>query len=191
MAKVQRGKQPKAKKKATSAGGRKRTTAATKTKGTPQKKATAQTLTFRPREKTDDAFIIEVTMQTLKEVYQQSVGMELREDLVLEWTNQGDYTGIIERGGKPVGYYSYLEHVPNRWYIGALVLTPDMQGQGIGQQIFAHIEQSAREQRIYMLEAHVQVENEAGLAFWTKQGFEKEGQPTRGSQLIRKTLEAR
>lgn len=182
VAKMRGGKQ-RAKKKPANAGQRRGSGA-----GAKKKRVTAAKLTFRKREKVDDAFIIEVTMQTLKQVYEQSVGIELREEHVLEWTDAGDYTGIIELGGKPIGYYSYLEHVPNRWYIGALVLAPNVQGQGIGKQIFAHIEREAREQGIGTLEAHVQSENRDALGFWTKQGFEVVGEPKHGSHLIRKTL---
>ena len=143
VAKLQ-GRKQTARKKATSTGVGKRRKRAQSTKK--KKTLAAPQLTFRQREKTDDAFIIDVTMQTLKDVYQQSVGQELREEHVLEWTNAGDYTAIIELNGKPVGYYSYLQHMPNRWYIGAMVLSPKAQGQGIGKQIFSHVEQQAREQ---------------------------------------------
>ncbi|MGZ4107251.1 MAG: N-acetyltransferase family protein [Tumebacillaceae bacterium] len=145
-------------------------------------------LTFRNRREGDDAFLLRVTMAAMKQVYEKSTGTELTEESVLENIRNSGTTVIIERGGKPIGYYSYTVYLPGRMYWGSLILSPDRRGKGVGPQIHRHVEAEARKRNVRVIEGHVQVENKRAYEFWMKSGWRVVRMEGPGTLAIEKAL---
>jgi ribosomal protein S18 acetylase RimI-like enzyme len=73
------------------------------------------------------------------------------------------------------------EHVEGReniGYIDWLHVEPDARGRGIGAQLLARVEQELLEQGVERLEGRVLTENDAGIEFYTEQGFSVAGERT-------------
>lgn len=166
--------------------------AATTSKRRPasKRKPTAKLDTISLRELTsaDDAFLLASTRETMKEVFEKSVGMELTDQLILSQIKSSGTTLIVEQKGTPIGYTCYTLHKPKRMYWGALVLVPTAQDQGIGSRICHHMFELARLKGCEAIDGHVQVENQVAIKFWKSHGFEVVGGPIAGSYEIEKKL---
>jgi ribosomal protein S18 acetylase RimI-like enzyme len=141
------------------------------------------------RTEADDAFLLQATRETMKEVFEKSVGAELTDKVILSNIKTSGTTLIIEQNGVPIGYTCYTLYKPERMYWGALVLLPTAQDQGIGSRICRNMYEHARELGCVAIDGHVQVHNEVAVKFWKNQGFEVVGGPTAGSYEIEKKLE--
>lgn len=143
---------------------------------------------LRMRTDADDKFLLQTTRETMKDVFEKSVGVELTDQMIISQIKSSGTTLIIEQGGVPVGYTCYTVHKPSRMYWGALVLLPIAQDQGIGSRICHNMFEHARQLGCEAIDGHVQVQNEVAVKFWKNQGFEVVGGPTAGSYEIEKKL---
>lgn len=144
-------------------------------------------LSFRPRRKQDDLFLIHVTMAEMKHVYESSIGEELTPDLIRLQLKPCEVT-VIEFHGYPIGYYATMPYAPGRLYLGALVLADTIQGKGLGAQVVRRIEQEARAAGNGWIEAHVQTANKRAIRFWLRNGYQIAGRPAGGSFPLRKRI---
>lgn len=122
------------------------------------------------------------------QVFEDSLGMPLTERFVREQLNSSQQTIVVERAGKPIGYYNYSVYSPERIYLGALILLPNAQGKGIGKKVLHHFEKQVQTKGIQTIEAHVQTANNRALIFWLKNGFRITSMPMRGMLGIEKRL---
>ena len=150
----------------------------------------SDSLTFRKRTPDDDPFIVQSTMETMKGIYERDVGGKMTDDMVLENVNSSDVVKIIERDGRPIGYYCYTIYAPGWMYWGSLVLMPGAQGGGVGNRVVRQLVQEAREKGVYVIDGHVQLSNHRARRFWMRHGFHPTGRPLYGSIPIRKLLHA-
>ena len=85
---------------------------------------------------------------------------------------------IAEHNGQLVGYLeaSGGQFRRNRHSVHIVIgILQDFTGQGIGGQLFAALEEWARQKSITRLELTVMTHNQAGLALYKKRGFTIEG----------------
>ncbi|SFU35814.1 GNAT family N-acetyltransferase [Alicyclobacillus macrosporangiidus] len=128
-------------------------------------------LTFRAREPGDDAFILQLTEAELDDVHQQSFGVPFPREQFLAYLRSGAPTVVVERDGKPIGYYSYLIAPDGKMHVSAMVIDPAHQSEGIGTRVMQHMEDEARAHGVHTMEVFVQANNEKSLAFTRKLGF--------------------
>jgi putative acetyltransferase len=60
-------------------------------------------------------------------------------------------------------------------YIGGFVVKNSLQSKGVGAKILSHIKDALRSQDIKRIELTVNIDNERGIRFYKKHGFEVEG----------------
>lgn len=128
-------------------------------------------LSFRPRIPADDPYILNLTEGELGQVHSESFGEPFPREQFLGYLQSGAPTVIVERGGKPIGYYSYLVAPDGKMHVSALVIDPSHQSDGIGTHVMQHLEEDAKKQRVHTLEVFVQQNNKRSLAFTKKLGF--------------------
>lgn len=131
------------------------------------------TITYRPRTAADDDFIVSLTKSELGDVHQKAFGQPFPEEQFRTYIQSGAPTFVIERNGKPIGYYSYLTSYDGKMHISAMVIQPRYQRAGIGKAAIAKIEEDARRMGIHTLEVFVQDNNEQSLAFTRSLGFQE------------------
>ncbi|WP_083511824.1 GNAT family N-acetyltransferase [Alicyclobacillus acidiphilus] len=135
------------------------------------KKPVAETITYRPRTAQDDAFIVSLTQSELGEIHQQSFGQPFPAEQFRRYIESGAPTVVIERNGKPVGYYSYLVSPDGKMHVSAMVIDPKHQNAGIGKKAVAKLEEDARKMGVHTMEVFVQESNAQSLAFARSLGF--------------------
>lgn len=109
-----------------------------------------------------------------------------------------DMFGLFEAGGDLVGLLEGIRHYPDErtWWLGLLLLAPEERGAGLGDMFYAAFERWARVQGVQQVMLAVVEENEAGLRFWTRLGFEVVrkvarrpfGKKLHGLSVMRRTL---
>jgi L-amino acid N-acyltransferase YncA len=156
---------------------------------TKAKTSVRKELRYRPSTKDDDLFIARVTLHTMKQVFEDSTKQPLTEEIILQLVKATDHVVIIEKNGKPIGYYCYYKTAPDRIYWGSLILLPVKQAQGLGNMIVDHFVTEARKQGVKVIDGHVQVKNERACRFWLKNGFQVVGPPQAGSYPIQLRLD--
>jgi ribosomal protein S18 acetylase RimI-like enzyme len=72
--------------------------------------------------------------------------------------------------GEPAGFASFSEKPEGVYHLNKIYVLPSHQGQGLGQQLIAAVEQSVRQAGGRVLELNVNRHNPA-LAFYERQGF--------------------
>lgn len=150
-------------------GGRK--TGKRRTHGARSSKPAEALLTFRARQPGDDAFIMQLTEAQLGDVHQQSFGEPFPREQFLAYLRSGAPTVVVEKDGKPIGYYSYLIGPDGKMHVSAMVIDPAHQSEGIGTRVMQHMEDQARANGVHTMEVFVQANNERSLAFTRKLGF--------------------
>ncbi|KEO83654.1 GNAT family N-acetyltransferase [Tumebacillus flagellatus] len=160
-----------------------------KTKAKPRaEKKSPPPVSFRELKPGDDAFLLQVTRETMGEVFEKSVGTKLTDQMILQQIKSSGTSLIIEQNGRPIGYTSYTVYKPGTMYWGALVLAKSAQDQGIGSGICHEMFAHAKTLGCQVIQGHVQVENTVAVKFWKTHGFEIVGGPTQGSYEIEKKL---
>ncbi len=145
-------------------------------------------LVYRERQKKDNSFIIQVALQTMKQVFEESTGSPLTEAMIQQQLEVNTTTMIIENRDHPIGYYSYTILSPRRMYLSALILSPEAQKKGIGSRVATQIERKAQAQGIHTIDAHVQFANSRAIVFWLKHGYRILGSQVKGMLAIKKML---
>ncbi|MCL6597742.1 MAG: GNAT family N-acetyltransferase [Alicyclobacillus macrosporangiidus] len=145
-------------------------------------------LVYRRRQKTDDSFIIRVALQTMKNVFEKSTGIPLSEEMIRQQLDINTTTMVIERYGRPIGYYCYTKVPSGAIYLSALVLSPEAQHKGIGTRVASHIEREARRLGAHAIHAHVQIANTKAIIFWLKNGYQVQTSRINGMLALEKTL---
>ncbi|MFC4766697.1 GNAT family N-acetyltransferase [Effusibacillus consociatus] len=146
-------------------------------------------LSYRSYQSTDDRFIIDAALLTMKKIFEESTGCSLTEDVIREQLNANETTRIIEQNGKPIGYYGYTVYPSRKMYWSALILIPTAQHRGLGNQVVRQVEKEALAKGVRVIEGHVQTANKRALSFWIKNGFQTVGSPFQGMIEIRKKLQ--
>ncbi|MDQ0189980.1 GNAT family N-acetyltransferase [Alicyclobacillus cycloheptanicus] len=133
----------------------------------------AVTLSYRPRTPEDDAYIVQLTEEQLGTVHQQAFREPFPRDQFLRYIQSGAPTFLIERNGKRIGYYSYLIGPDAKMHIGAMVVEPNYQSDGIGTKVMQKLEEDAQRAGVQVMEVFVQNSNERSMAFTRKLGFQE------------------
>ena len=86
---------------------------------------------------------------------------------------QKNFLGFYDPDGKLVAILDLITDYPQvgSAFIGWFMVEAELQGQGIGSQIFADIRASLEAQGYTELALGVIKENEPAIEFWEKQGF--------------------
>jgi ribosomal protein S18 acetylase RimI-like enzyme len=79
----------------------------------------------------------------------------------------------VEIGGELVGVVELLAGFPrlNEWYVGLLLLHPDVRGAGAGTAIWEHLRQRMTQEGTTTVRLIVQQQNTRARRFWERQGF--------------------
>ena len=82
--------------------------------------------------------------------------------------------GIFRRGGEIGGVLEGMRHYPeeNIWWIGLLLLAPDMRNQGVGRTLLEAFIDFARGNAGKAVMLGVVEDNTRAYRFWSKNGFE-------------------
>ena len=91
--------------------------------------------------------------------------------------NEKYFVGFYDERGGLVAVLDLICGYPERddAFIGWFMVDADMQGRGIGSQLFADVRASMQAQGYNRLEVACPQASESGLAFWESQGFEPTG----------------
>jgi ribosomal protein S18 acetylase RimI-like enzyme len=86
----------------------------------------------------------------------------------------GIYCGIWDDAGEQAGVLDYIpEDTPGTAVLSLLMISGDQRNRGLGTAVMAGLE--AHLKGVYgtkLIESGVQVNNENGIRFWTKRGFQ-------------------
>jgi len=90
---------------------------------------------------------------------------------------QKNFLGFYDADGKLIAILDLITDYPRKGsaFIGWFMVEAELQGRGIGSQIFADIRASLEAQGFTELSLAVIKENEPALEFWEKQGFVRNG----------------
>lgn len=79
----------------------------------------------------------------------------------------------IERGGDLIGVAELLDGYPGRsdWYLGLLVLVPELRRSGIGTDVWVGLREWMRRRKAAVVRLIVQKQNPEARTFWQRQGF--------------------
>jgi len=79
----------------------------------------------------------------------------------------------IERSGELIGVAELLDGFPGPkdWYVGLLVLLPDVRKGGIGTDVWVGLREWIQEREAAVVRLVVQKQNAAARTFWERQGF--------------------
>ena len=93
-------------------------------------------------------------------------------------------TGLVaRRAGRLVGFvFGALQH-DSDWFIGRLMVAPDLQGAGLGRRLLAEIESAAPPEAVRSVLV-TGSESAANQAFYARHGFRVVGEDVRGSVPI-------
>jgi GNAT superfamily N-acetyltransferase len=82
--------------------------------------------------------------------------------------------GLLDEDEHIVGVLEGLRHYPhqNCWWIGLLMLTPEVRGLGLARRWVNHFVESAQLGRAEAVMLGVVEDNQPALIFWDKMGFE-------------------
>ncbi|RKH44420.1 GNAT family N-acetyltransferase [Corallococcus llansteffanensis] len=89
---------------------------------------------------------------------------------------QGHLLALRTAAGEVVGLLEALRDfpAPGEWYLGILLLAPEVRGQGRGEAVVHAYEAHVRAAGGRLLRLAVLEENEAAHRFWTRMGFQPE-----------------
>ncbi len=145
-------------------------------------------ISYRPRHKKDQQFLVHVSMRTMNQIIIKSTGRPLTEARILKQINENQTTEIIESAKRPIGYYSYSILPSGQMYLSAVVLSPEMQHRGIGRRVAKHIEGVALSKGIDTILGHIHYANRQSLIFWLKNGYRILGPHMKGTLAVEKRL---
>lgn len=82
--------------------------------------------------------------------------------------------GLLDREGNIVGLLEGMRHYPDEtsWWIGLLLLAPEVRGRGLGRKLVQSFEEHVRSQMGTAIMLGVVEENRPAYHFWQGQGFE-------------------
>jgi len=82
--------------------------------------------------------------------------------------------GVWDRGGDIVGVLEGMRHYPDdsTWWIGLLMLAPEVRGRGLGRKLVQRFCDYVRSEQGTSIMLGVVEENGSAYRFWQQQGFE-------------------
>jgi len=85
------------------------------------------------------------------------------------------FTFAIEKDTRIVAILDVLRDYKTKdsWWIGLLLISPSMRGKGLGRKIIDYIIKNLTRDGVKDIQLAVLEENEAGLQFWQKMGFQQ------------------
>ncbi|WP_041695038.1 GNAT family N-acetyltransferase [Alicyclobacillus acidocaldarius] len=126
---------------------------------------------YRPRRPEDDDWIVQLARRELGDVHEQAFGEPFPEAELRQYLQSGMPTVVIERNGRPVGFYSYLPSAEGKVHVSALVIDSKFQRKGIGRRAMENLEAEAKRMGAHTLEVFIQDVNPKSLAFAKQLGF--------------------
>jgi ribosomal protein S18 acetylase RimI-like enzyme len=101
---------------------------------------------------------------------------ELLDPLPPEYARCVRYVFAVERGGTLVALAELLQGHPSEreWYIGLLLIAPELRRRGLGGRFYAALVDWIRERAGTAVRVVVQQQNPDARAFWERQGFRVE-----------------
>lgn len=89
----------------------------------------------------------------------------------------GLWTSSAPQGGELAGVLDLVDGYPDAgtWFIGLLMFAPAQRGRGDGLRLVEALERWCAARSARRLQLIVQVQNQAGLAFWRRAGFAEVG----------------
>jgi len=85
---------------------------------------------------------------------------------------------VVEFGNDIVASYRLVRKTNRESgtaYLGGFVVRNSSQGTGVGTKIISHIKDTLRQNKIKRIELTVNIDNEQGIRFYKKHGFDVEG----------------
>jgi len=85
------------------------------------------------------------------------------------------FTFAIEKDTRIIALLDVLRDykAKDSWWIGLLLISPSMRGKGLGRKIMDYIIKNLTRDGVREIQLAVLEENEAGLLFWQKMGFQQ------------------
>jgi GNAT superfamily N-acetyltransferase len=82
--------------------------------------------------------------------------------------------GLLDRTGDIVGVLEGMRHYPDEttWWIGLLLLAPEVRGHGLGQKLIQGFLDYVRSEQGASIMLGVVEENQAACRFWQQLGFD-------------------
>ena len=138
----------------------------------------------RPGTPDDAAAIAAVGTATWHDTYDGIMGRAAVAERVAEWYDPKTVRGYFEdedfgayvatRDGDVVGYaYSRPAGEPGVWYLPAVYVHPDAQGEGFGGALVDRVERDAREADASAVRLVVLAANERARGFYEARGYEQ------------------
>ncbi|WP_062308892.1 GNAT family N-acetyltransferase [Alicyclobacillus sendaiensis] len=148
----------------------------------------AEEVSYRPRRPEDDDWIVQLARRELGGVHEQVFGEPFPEAELRQYLQTGMPTVVIERNGRPVGFYSYLPSAEGKVHVSALVIDSKFQRKGIGRRAMEHLEAEVRRMGAHTLEIFIQEVNPRSLAFAKQLGFREVARVEPGTLVLWKVV---
>jgi len=109
---------------------------------------------------------------------------------------QAHLLALRDTNGRMVGMLEGLKDYPSpgEWYLGLMLLAPEVRGQGRGEAVLQAYVSQVRAEGGRLLRLAAVEQNEAGRRFWARMGFQEEKwvgpleQGLRMNRLLRMTM---
>lgn len=83
--------------------------------------------------------------------------------------------GLQTSGGRLIGVLDVIQNYPEEaeWWLGLLMLEPDMRGFGVGENLYREVARAIKGQGGTSIYLGVLEQNPSAERFWRRQGFEE------------------
>ncbi|MBX6352803.1 MAG: GNAT family N-acetyltransferase [Thermoflavifilum sp.] len=172
-----------------SAGRRKKKAARPAAKSARARRMPDATLIVRDRTPQDDEFILQLTEEQWRTMPQPGAPAFPR-DVFARYLQSGMPTRVVERGGKRIGYYSYVVGPDARLHVSAFMLEPTEQTDGVLQTVREHLEGEARRYGVRVMEVLIPADHARGTQLAERLGFREAVRMPQGLVVYQRAVPA-
>ncbi|HLC55950.1 MAG TPA: GNAT family N-acetyltransferase [Candidatus Nanoarchaeia archaeon] len=124
--------------------------------------------------------IIENDKPEIFDILKKEIGLEYLEEMLIEWDNalKGNYVNAyVALEDKNIIGYITLEKKVKTYYIGTVVVSPNLQNNGIGTELINYIKQECgkKNEGNVILNVVTDADAQRTITFYLKCGFEISG----------------
>ncbi len=124
-------------------------------------------------------------MESWLEAYSDILPEQAIEEIINNWYSPEDLGNqiddpvffVAEKEGVPIGFiHASVDEEPA--HLHRLYLRPEEQRKGVGSELYSRAEKELKDEGVRLIELEVLSENEKGLSFYRKKGFEEQEEET-------------